>query len=113
MDYTAAGFCPQGFWGLTFRLYDLHMQGAAKRISRELEVSNRLAWNTAALSGAAFGGQLPKFEKVFSARGSVRTSAKQSAEVLEANLRTLAVLFGAGQQENDYLSPKFTTVPSA
>lgn len=91
----AAGLSPETFWGLTFRLYDLHMQGAAKRISREIEISNRQAWNTAALTGAAFGGKLPKFEKVFSSGGRVRASAKQSAEVLEANLRALAVLFGA------------------
>lgn len=105
MDYTAAGLCPQGFWGLTFRLYDLHMQGAAKRISREIEVSNRLAWNTAALSGAAFSGQLPKFEKVFSSGSKVRAAAQQSAEVLEAHLKMLAIAFGAKLEEMPGPSP--------
>lgn len=93
IDYVAAGFDPAAFWGLTPRLFDLHMQGAIKRFEREAEGSNRQTYNAAALTGAAMGGKLPKFEKVF--RPRIKPGAAQPAEVLEANLRALARAWGA------------------
>ena len=93
MDYLAAGFQPDGFWRLTFRQYDLHMTGAARRIEREAEMFNRLAYNGAALTGAAFGGKFPDYDKAFSPREA--GGAAQSAEALEANLMALARAWGA------------------
>jgi len=90
---VAAGFDPSAFWGLTFRLYDLHMQGAIRRIERETEAMNRQAYNTAALSGGAFAGKMPTYDKAF--RKKLQQGARQSAEVLEANLRALAIAWGA------------------
>lgn len=49
-DYIAAGFVPEAFWRLTPRLYLTHMEGAAKRLSRERE----LVW---------FGAMLPRLRK--------------------------------------------------
>lgn len=69
------------------------MQGAARRIEREAEISNRQAYNTAALAGAAFAGKLPRYDKVF--RKPVQPGRPQSAAVLEANLRALAAAWGA------------------
>jgi Pyruvate/2-oxoacid:ferredoxin oxidoreductase gamma subunit len=96
MDYVSAGFDPSPFWSLTFRLFDLHMRGASRRIEREIETSNRHAYNTAALSGGAFAGKLPAYDKVF--RQRMKVGAKQSAEVIEANLRALAIAWGATSQ---------------
>jgi len=93
VDYTAAGFDPHLFWGLTFRLYDLHMQGGSRRIERDIEMRNRQAYNTAELSGVAFVGKLPKYDKVF--RPKLTPGIKQSAQVLEANLRACAIAWGA------------------
>ena len=89
----AAGFDPDAFWRLTLRLYDLHMQGAVKRIERETEISNRHAWNNAAMTGAAMSGKLKRFDEVF--RRRPKAGAVQSAEVMEANLRALARAWGA------------------
>jgi len=69
------------------------MQGAAKRIERELEVSNRHAHSTAALVGAAMNGKLPSFEKAFGRK--LQPAQRQSADVLEANLRAMAIAWGA------------------
>ncbi|MFD2173977.1 hypothetical protein [Rhodobacter lacus] len=44
-DYTAAGFEPGAFWGLTPRLLTIHLEGAAKRLQRERE----LVWFSAML----------------------------------------------------------------
>lgn len=93
IDYVSAGLDAGAFWGLTYRLYDLHMRGAAKRIEREIELSNRQAYNTAALTGGAFAGNLPAYDKVF--RKRISAGVRQSAEVLEANLRALARVWGA------------------
>lgn len=89
----ASGFSPAEFWPLTPRTYDLHMRGAARRIEREIEISNRHAYNTAALTGAAFAGKLPKFERVF--RPKLSPGRPQPAAILEANLRALAIAWGA------------------
>ena len=91
----AAGFSPADFWGLTFRHYDFHMQGAAKRVKREVEMRNRQAWNTAALCGAAFAGKLPKYERVFGGSQSIKHGGEQSPEVQEAALMQLARAWGA------------------
>lgn len=93
MDYTAAGFDPLAFWALTPGLFDLHMRGAGQRIEREIEMSNRHAYNTAALVGGAMAGKLPDFDKVFGRK--LRPSKPQSEAVLEANLRALAIAWGA------------------
>lgn len=71
----------------------MHMQGAARRIEREAEISNRQAYNTAALSGGAFAGKLPAYDKVF--RKRIQHGARQSAQVLEAQLMALARAWGA------------------
>lgn len=69
------------------------MRGAARRIEREIEISNRQAYNTAALTGAAFAGKMPKFDQAF--RPKLAPGKPQSAAVLEANLRALAIAWGA------------------
>lgn len=89
----AAGFNPSDFWTLTPRLYVLHMDGARDRIERDIDMKNRLAWNTAALVGAAMAGKMPSFDKAFGKR--IQQQAAQSAEVLDANLRALAIAWGA------------------
>lgn len=89
----AAGFDPVAFWQITPRLFDLHMRGATKRLQREAEIENRSAYNTAALTGGAMAGRLPRYESVF--RQPLRAGARQSSEVLEANLRALAKAWGA------------------
>lgn len=88
----SAGLDPGQFWGLTFRTYDLHMTGAGRRIERQADMLNRHSWGTAAMTGAAMAGKLPKFERVF--RPRIKQGAAQSAEVLEANLRALAKAWG-------------------
>lgn len=94
MDYTAAGFDPLAFWSHTPRLFDLHMQGAKERLARELEITNRHAYSTAALAGAAFAGKLPAFDKAFGK--NLRPSGKpQSVAAMEASLRVLAAAWGA------------------
>lgn len=93
MDYVAAGFDPAAFWGITPRLFDLHMRGAVKRLEREAETLNRHAYNSAALSAGAAAGKLPKYDKVFGK--ALKPGVAQSAEVLEANLRALARAWGA------------------
>lgn len=89
----SAGFDPAAFWGLTLRLFDLHMQGALRRMEREAESGNRLAYNTAALTGSAMGGKMPAYDKVF--RKPVKPGAAQSADVLTANLLAMARAWGA------------------
>lgn len=89
----SAGLDPGQFWTLTFRTYDLHMTGAGRRIERQADMLNRHSWGTAAMTGAAMGGKLPKFEKVF--RPRIKQGAAQSAEVLEANIKALAAAWGA------------------
>lgn len=69
------------------------MRGAARRIERDAEVLNRHAWGNAAMTGAAMAGKLKPFEQVF--RPKLQAGARQSAEVLEANLRALAKAWGA------------------
>jgi len=69
------------------------MRGASRRIERNIEISNRQSYNTAALTGAAFAGKLPKFEQAF--RLKPARGQPQSAAVLEANLRALAIAWGA------------------
>lgn len=91
--YAAAGLDPAAFWSLTFRTFDLHMQGAAQRIQREIEISNRQAHNTAALVGGAFAGKLPSYDKAFGKK--IGHGVKQSVDVLEAKLRELAAAWGA------------------
>lgn len=68
------------------------MRGAQKRIELQIEISNRQAYNTAALTGGAMAGKLPAFEKVF--RPAPSAAKPQSADVQEAMLRTLALAWG-------------------
>lgn len=74
-------------------MFDLHMQGAVRRIEREAEMSNRQAWNTASMTGAAMAGKLKPYESVF--RPRIKAGVAQSPAVLEANLRALAMAWGA------------------
>jgi Pyruvate/2-oxoacid:ferredoxin oxidoreductase gamma subunit len=69
------------------------MQGAIRRMEREAQGVNLQAYNTAALTGAAMAGKLPKFETVF--RPRIKSGKAQPAQVLEANLRALARAWGA------------------
>lgn len=69
------------------------MEGARARVEREIETANRTAWNTAALVGAAMAGKLPSYDKVFGRK--LKPQAAQSAAVLDANLRALAIAWGA------------------
>lgn len=68
------------------------MRGAQKRIELQIEISNRQAYNTAALTGGALAGKLPAFDKVF--RPAPRATKPQSPDVQEAMLRTLALAWG-------------------
>lgn len=96
IDYVAAGFDPEAFWGLTFRTFDLHMRGAARRAEMQVESANRQAYNTAVLTGLAMVGKVPGYDKVFpeARKKPVKAGAPQRAEVIEANLRLLAVAWG-------------------
>ena len=98
-SYIAAGFDPERFWSLTPRLYCLHMEGAAQRIERELESQNRQAWNTAALVGAAVGGKLPAYDRVFG-RKKARPAplSRQPGQVVAAMVHQLAAAWGATSQ---------------
>lgn len=96
-DYVAAGFDPSAFWALTPRLYSVHMEGALARIERDVEMANRQAWNTAALTGAAFGGKMPPFEKVFGRK--ITHGRPQSPAVVEAQLHALAAAWGASRPD--------------
>lgn len=57
--YIAVGFAPDGFWPLTPKLYQLHMNGAAERAKIDRVNRAWLAWNTAFLPAAK---KAPKFE---------------------------------------------------
>lgn len=92
MDYIAAGFDPAAFGRLTPRLYQLHMNGAIKRIERDADLRNHQAYNTAALIGAAMAGKLPKFDEAF--RKGIQKGVPQPPEVVEANLMALARAWG-------------------
>jgi hypothetical protein len=47
--YVSAGFSPELFWGLTPRMYLVHMRGARVRLEREQSERAWLAWHTAYL----------------------------------------------------------------
>ena len=46
----AAGFDPDGFWRLTPKLYQIHMDGARKRLDREAKEMAWAVWHVAALT---------------------------------------------------------------
>ena len=69
------------------------MRAAQKRIELQIDISNRQAYNTAALTGGAMGGKLPAFDKVF--RPAPRLAKPQPSQVQEAMLRQLAIAWGA------------------
>jgi len=48
-DYIAAGFDPAAFWGLSPKLYTIHMRGAQARMEREAQDRRAMAWVTAML----------------------------------------------------------------
>lgn len=68
------------------------MRGARARIDIQIEMSNRQAWNTAALTGGAMAGKLPAYEKIF---GGLRAGATQTPEVQQTMCDTLAKNWGA------------------
>ncbi|MDS9468604.1 hypothetical protein RGQ15_13625 [Paracoccus sp. MBLB3053] len=70
------------------------MQASRDRLRREVEMRNRSAWNTAALTGAAFAGKLRRFEEYFADRGA-RVSEPQTQAQMEAALQLLAAAWGA------------------
>lgn len=59
----SAGFDPGQFWGLTFRLYQIHMDGVRERIKREAEDRVTQAWLIAKLSRVE---KIPKLEWLLS-----------------------------------------------
>lgn len=63
-----AGFSPQDFWGLTIRLYQIHMQGARARMQREADEGKALAWLTAKLSRA---DKIPGLDRILRQDGEV------------------------------------------
>lgn len=77
-NYVAAGFDPTGFWGLTLRLYQIHMRGAAARIGREQEQAKSMAWLAAALSRSK---KFPKLDEI----------VQREAEVIDVDFRLRAV----------------------
>ncbi|WP_017999926.1 hypothetical protein [Paracoccus sp. N5] len=89
---------PDGFWALTPRLYAVHMHAAIARLKIEMTMRNRSAWNTAALTGAAMVGKLPRYEEFFRPETAEERGA-QSAEQQETALRVLAAVWGASEQE--------------
>lgn len=91
--YASAGFDPAHFWGLTPRLYVLHMNGARDRL--EMEQRNRawLAWHVEALHRQK---KLPDLQKF--AGGRAARPEPQSAEVLTAMGMALARCWGAKEK---------------
>lgn len=69
------------------------MRGARQRLRLEIEMRNRQAWNTASLTGLAFAGKLPAFERCFG--GGPQAGPPQSPPVLAAMGRALAAAWGA------------------
>lgn len=80
------------------RLYALQMQAHRDRLRLAAEMRNRSAWNTAALTGAAFAGKLRGYDSYFSA-SDPRQSGPQTPEQLEAALHVLAAAWGASPEE--------------
>lgn len=64
--YVEAGFDPSDFWGLTLRLYQIHMRGAAARIRREQDQAKAMAWMTAALGRAT---KMPRLDALMRREG--------------------------------------------
>lgn len=96
-NYIAAGFSPDGFWTLTPRLYAVHLDAAMARMKIEMSMRNRSAWNTAALTGAAMAGKLPRYDEVF-ASDHPEGRGPQSVAQQETALRVLAAVWGAVEQ---------------
>ncbi|KFI30417.1 MULTISPECIES: hypothetical protein [Haematobacter] len=59
--YVAAGFDPRSFWGLTMRLYQVHMLGARRRLQSEADARLTQAWLTVALGNQR---RLPKLKSL-------------------------------------------------
>ncbi|MBD9525206.1 hypothetical protein [Paracoccus sp. PAR01] len=66
--YIEAGHQAEAFWGLTLRLYQIHMQGAAVRIQRDHDHAKAMAWLTAGLSRAA---KMPKLDRLLQRDGEI------------------------------------------
>lgn len=63
----------------------------------EMAMRNRSAWNTAALTGAAMAGKLPRYDEVFGT-STPDHRGPQSAEQQETALRVLAAVWGVVEQ---------------
>ena len=89
-DYTAAGFDPAAFWGLSPRLYLAQMRGAHERLKREQEGRAWLAWHGAALERSK---KLPDLRRFVTGRSA--KPQRQTPEVLQAMCDALATAWGA------------------
>lgn len=61
----AAGFSPAEFWGLTPKLYIIHMNGLGLRLEREAKDAAWLAWHIAALGRVT---KLPRLQQFIPGR---------------------------------------------
>lgn len=64
--YVEAGLDPGAFWGLSLRLYQIHMRGASARIERQQDEAKAMAWLNAGLARAT---KLPPLAKVLERPG--------------------------------------------
>jgi hypothetical protein len=92
--YTAAGFDPGAFWALSPRLYQAHMNAAAKRAERDQNMAMMQAYLTAGLMRAK---RMPRFETLIKRR--LPKHRRQSREVLQAMCDALAAAWGAKPKE--------------
>lgn len=70
------------------------MRGARRRLTLEIEMRNRQAWNTASFVAAALAGKLPPFDQCFGSSAPA-PGKPQSPPVLAAMGRALAMAWRA------------------
>ena len=74
------------------------MRAVRDRLHLDLAMRNRVAWTTAALTGAAFVGKLRKYDDYFGAQGAPARGDTQTALQQETALRLLAQAWGATRE---------------
>lgn len=80
--WIQAGFAPDAFWHQTPLHLQLAMQGVRKRLVAENEAETRVAWTTAAFSGAAQAGKLKPL------RNYLRKARRQTPQEMLAVLKS-------------------------
>lgn len=83
VTWISLGFDEEAFWGITPKIFSIHVEAAESRLTREYNDRAFQAWQTAVWAVAAYVGKAPKPKEFLIDAGKKKRKSKVNPETQE------------------------------